>query len=424
MPAPQLASFRRQTIKSVFIGIDFGTSYTKVSYSYAPAQTPQISTIEWNTESEPFFKQTILYIQNGRLYFDKPNGESKEVKYFKYSIIDNRLKNNSESTTNCFEEMCCVYYLAQIISHSINIIKEQLHIINMDEINVSVNMGVPLENFYKAENITNKGRYQDILEDATLLAGGGKVKAVLPSNQVLISNFDTVYSEMKTKKAYLKWSVNVYPELAAELLLYHKSDFVPDGVYAIIDIGGGTVDMALFQKLRSATSKNSHMYCLAQKVLPYGIEILQSAPDTISSTTFKQEFSMMLFEAKNYMDVHYDEYRKIDVFFLGGGATNDWYVKNIKNMTVEYRLERSGIPKLVFSRNINDFIVSEEMLLQKNQRLIISQMLAKHRDEIDNVKGFPDFYKQVLRDPPPPIPDDDRKSWGDYFDGPGAKYRD
>lgn len=424
MPAPQLTSFRRQAINSIYIGIDFGTSYTKVSYSYAPSHTPQIQTIKWDNDNDPFFKQTILYIQDGRLFFDKPAGDSKEVKYFKYSIIDKRLKNNEEPTTNCFEEMCCVYYLAQVISRSINIIKEALHITNMDEIKVSINMGVPLENFYKAENKTNKGKYQDILEDAVLLAGGCKVKAILPSNQVLISNFDTVYSEMQTKKAKLKWDVNVYPELAAELLLYHKSDFVPDGVYAIIDIGGGTVDMALFHKLTFGSKNNAYMYCLAQKVLPYGIEILQNAPNTVSNITFKQQFSMMLNESKHFMDVHYDRYKKIDVFFLGGGSNNLWYVSNIKNMTVDFKLERSGIPPLAFSRDIKEFIDSEEMLLQKNQRLIISQMLARHRDEIDNVKGFPDFYKQELQERPKNNESTFDDMINNTWDGPGSKYRD
>ena len=120
------------------------------------------------------------------------------------------------------------------------------------------------------------------------------------------------------------------------------------------------------------------------------------------------------------MDVHYDQYKKIDVFFLGGGSSNLWYVSNIKNMTEEFRLERSGIPPLAFSRDIKDFIDSEEMLLQKNQRLIISQMLARHRDEIDSVKGFPDFYKQELRE----RPKDNSSSYEDILYERGSKYWD
>lgn len=420
MPAPQLTSFRRQTINSIFIGIDFGTSYTKVSYSYAPSQTPQIETIQWENEQEPFFKQTVLYIQDRRLYFDKPTGESKEVKYFKYSIIEERLRNNVEKTKNSFEEMCCVYYLAQIISRTLKKIQEKLHISNMNELRISVNMGVPFENFYQEENKNSEGKYQDILEDAILLAGGCKVKAILPQNQVLINNLDSVYSEMQDKKAKLNWVVNVYPELAAELLLYHQSDFVKDGVYAIIDIGGGTVDMALFQKKTDNTLKNPNMYCLAQKVLPYGVEILQNAPDTISDKQFKLVFSQMLKDSKNYFDVNYSQYNKIDVFFLGGGSSNSWYINNIKNMAVEHKLERAGIPNLTFSRSINDFIQSEEKLLRKNQRLIISQMLARHRDEINNVKGYPDFHRQELRD----RPKIDGPTYDDILDERGSKYRD
>lgn len=394
MPAPQLTSFSRQAITSIYIGIDFGTSYTKVSYSYAPSHTPQIQTIKWNNEKDSFFKQTILYIQNGRLYFDKPVGDSKEVKYFKYSIIETKLKNNSVQTKNNFEKMCCVYFLAQMIKRSIAIIQEKLHIANMDDIKTFVNMGVPLENFYEEKNKNNMGLYQEILEDAVLLAGGCKIKAVLPKNQVLISNLDSVFSEIEIKRAIPNWGLNVYPELAAELLLYHQSKFIGEGIYAIIDIGGGTVDMALFHKKIEKSSAD--MFCLAQKVLPYGIEILCKEPDSVSADQFTNEFSSMLMNARNYADVHYERYNKIDVFFLGGGASNDWYLNNIKR--TNERFKGTCVPPLSFSHSIEDFINSEEMILQKNQRLIISQMLARHKDDITSVKGFPDWYEAQEKD--------------------------
>ena len=59
------------------------------------------------------------------------------------------------------------------------------------------------------------GVYLEILKDAVLLAGGCKVKVTLPSNQVIISNLDSIFSEIKTKRAISNWSVYVYPELAA-----------------------------------------------------------------------------------------------------------------------------------------------------------------------------------------------------------------
>lgn len=388
-------------ITNIFLGIDFGTSFTKVSYSYAPTQTPQIETIKWNDALDgDFFKPTVLYIQNERLYFDKPAGDFKEVKYFKYSILETKLKNNSERTKNNFEEICCVYFLAQVLKRSLAIIQEKLHIENMGNIKISVNMGVPLENFYEEKNKNNMGLYQEILEDAVLLAGGCKVKTILPENQVLISNLDSVFSEIEIKRAIPNWSVNVYPELAAELLLYHQSKFVADGFYAVIDIGGGTVDMALFQKKTNILTKMPEMNCLDQKIFPYGIEILKKAFETISEKQFRQGFASMLVGAR----LHFINENIINVFFLGGGANEKWYFNNIKNTYIEHKLNRAGIPELNFSIDLEDFIKSEEKILQKNQRLIISQMLARHKNEIEDVKGFPNFYKSIQ---PKKSPDND-----------------
>ncbi len=415
MVTPVLSAFRKQTITNVFIGIDFGTSYTKVSYSYAPTQTPQIETIKWEDD---YFKQTILYLQNNRLCFDKPSGDFKEVKYFKYSIVENTLKNNAEKTVNSFEEMCCVYFLAQVIKRAVDVIQKNLRIINIDNIKISINMGVPLENFYEETNKNNKGLYQEILENAILLAGGSKIKSEIPVNQVLISNLDSVYSEILQKKAVLKWTANVYPELAAELLLYHQSKFVADGIYAIIDIGGGTVDMALFQKQTAFHTKVPDMNCLAQKVLPYGIEILYKNRSSISKQKFQEVFCSMLMNSKKSMDVHYNELKKIDVFFLGGGAYDSWYINGISE--TKHRLMRGGIPELKFSKSLDDFIQSEEFLIRKNQRLIISQMLARHYDDISDVKGFPDFYEKELKERPIVR----IKSYDDIIYDRGSKYWD
>lgn len=417
MVRPSFQAFtQRSSIQQVFLGIDFGTSYTKVSYSYAPTNVPQIQTIKWNGD---FFKQTVLYVKNDRLYFDEPDGDYKEVRYFKYSIVESKLKNTSQNTKNSFEQMCCVYFLAQIIKRTLKVVQNDLHIPDMNTIKVSVNMGVPLENFYEETNKNNKGLYLNILEDAVLLAGGCTVKATIPENQVLISNLDTVYSEILQKKANLVWSTNVYPELAAELMLYHKSERVPDGVYAIIDIGGGTVDIALFQKSKGFQNVNSYMYCLDQKVLPYGIEILQTAPNSVSAENFKNTFAKILMDSKKSDDVHYIDYKKLDVFFLGGGATNNWYIKRITDIKQRFS-DRVGIPPLEFARTIEEFINSDESLLQKNQRLIISQMLARHRDDIENVRGFPDYYIEQRKN----RKNENNFDYEAYLSERGDKYRD
>ena len=212
----------------------------------------------------------------------------------------------------------------------------------------------------------------------------------------MLDNLDEVYTELSNKKPKLNWKAAVIPELAAELFLYQQSKFIPEGLYIIIDIGGGTVDMAIFEKYKFKHDVEAGMYCIAQKVLPYGVEILESENSNISSKEFQDAFITMVMSTKHRMDVHYEDLKKVDVFFLGGGANNDWYRKNIIN--TQYGLEKSFGPKLSFKQSINDFIKTDETLLERNQRLIISQMIAKDENDITKVLGYPNFYDEIIKD--------------------------
>ena len=393
--------FKKKEIEQVFLGIDFGTSYTKVSYSIAPSDNPQIHTLEWNSDDK-YFIQSVIYFKEDKLYFTKPEKDYEEIKYFKYSILEESLRNYSQKNLkNNFEEMCCVYYLAQIIKRSLKQIQEKNNIKDLENIKITVNMGAPLENFYNEREKPNKELYLEILENAITLAGGSAVKAGIPENDVSLLDLDSVYTELLKKKPKLKWRADVIPELAAELFLYHQSKSVPEGIYVIIDIGGGTVDMAVFQKYKYHPNAPAGMYCLAQKVIPLGVEILntkKNEDDKLQSKRELQEtFSRMVITSRRRMDGSYDDIKKVDVFFLGGGANNDWYKNSISETTV--RLRSGFNPKLNFSYSIESFINSEDSLLIKNQRLIISQMISKTKDDITSVLGFPDYYEVAESEP-------------------------
>lgn len=393
--------FKKKEIQQVFLGIDFGTSYTKVSYSIAPSDNPQIHTLEWNTKDK-YFIPSIIYFKENKLYFEEPENDYTEIKYFKYSILEESLRKYSQKTIkNNFEEMCCVYYLAQIIKRSLKRIQEKNNITDLETIKITVNMGAPLENFYNEREKPNKELYLEILENAITLAGGSAVKAGIPENDVSLLDLDSVYTELLNKKPMLKWRADVIPELAAELFLYHQSRTVPEGIYVIIDIGGGTVDMAIFQKYKFRPDAPAGMYCLAQKVLPLGVEILNTKENEDDKQQSKRElqeaFSRMLLSSRRRMDGSYYDIKKVDVFFLGGGANNEWYKNSISE--TEVRLRRGFNPKLNFSFSIESFINSEESLLIKNQRLIISQMISKTKDDITSVLGFPDYYAATESEP-------------------------
>lgn len=389
---PVFQPFKRKiNITHIFLGIDFGTSFTKVSYSYAPSNDVKIHTLKWDesTFEKGFVIPSVLYLKNQKLYFEKPDDNYLEVKYFKYSMLEESLQNNHQNTNNPFEELCCVYFLAQIITRALTKIKEELRIENLNEIGITVNMGAPLEEFYNEDEKQNKELYLQILENAVALAGGSKVHAELPENCVLLDNLDTVYTEILHKRPFLDWKVDVVPELAAELFLYQKSKSIPEGMYIIVDIGGGTVDMALFEKSKIKKDAPFSMYCLNQRVLPYGVEILESNKDDVNENVFQQEFNSMVMERKNRINADVLDLQKIDVFFLGGGAKNQWYKNNIKE-SINW-LKKAINPRFILDNEIIDFINEDETLIEKNQRLIISQMIAKDKDDIIRVLEYPNF---------------------------------
>ena len=105
---PVFQPFKRPNeITQIFLGIDFGTSFTKISYSTAPSNKVQIKTLKWE-ESEyenGYVIPTVLYVKEKKLFFEKPEGESLEVKYFKYSMLAESLINNHQDTKNNFEEI-------------------------------------------------------------------------------------------------------------------------------------------------------------------------------------------------------------------------------------------------------------------------------------------------------------------------------
>lgn len=391
---PVLRPFKRPNeISKIFLGIDFGTSFTKVSYSIAPTNNIQIKSLKWEDSSyeNGYVIPTVLYVHDNKLYYEKTEADSLEVKYFKYSMLAPSLLNNHQNTKNIFEEMCCVYYLAQVIKRSLKKIETEMQIQTLDGIQITVHMGAPLENFYNEKEKQNKDLYLTILEKAIVLAGGSKIKTQLPDNCVLISNLDFVTSELNEKKAVIEWNYDVIPELAAEIFLYHQSKFIPEGLYAIIDIGGGTVDMAIFEKHKFKHDAPAGMYCLDQKVLPFGVEILESNKDNISLKDFQDAFADMIMASPRRMEGFYEDLQKVDVFFLGGGANHNWYKSAI--IETQHRLTDSFKPKLNFKHSIDDFIIEDEKLITKNQRLIISQMISKTKDDIVSVLGYPPDFK-------------------------------
>ena len=104
--------------KIVIVGIDFGTSFTKVYFNQSGEKQP----LKFNVNGkESYFLPTILYYnpKENKLYFHKKNS-CIVLKYFKYSMISDELITNkslkaNNKDLNRPEVLCSVYFLAFLI---------------------------------------------------------------------------------------------------------------------------------------------------------------------------------------------------------------------------------------------------------------------------------------------------------------------
>lgn len=110
----------QQTQKIVIIGIDFGTSFTKVYFNQG-GEVKQPIQFEVSS-SKSYFLPTELYYNptENKLYFHKDDN-CEVLKYFKYSMINEGLLTSKEllQKNTAFnikpEFLCSVYYLACLI---------------------------------------------------------------------------------------------------------------------------------------------------------------------------------------------------------------------------------------------------------------------------------------------------------------------
>ena len=137
----------------IHVGIDFGTSFTKVAYA-VNGKSQSIVYFTVGTESSPYLPSILSLDKNTqRIVFNSHDLRNSKIKYFKYAMLDPTQSfyfDNSNfrySQITDFFEFCSVFFLSRVISFSKEYIISELRINNPDDCDWNFNMGVPLDNF-------------------------------------------------------------------------------------------------------------------------------------------------------------------------------------------------------------------------------------------------------------------------------------
>ncbi len=116
---------RRVQKSSVYIGLDFGTTFTKAAYEISPSNVHAKYSIKFGqgNSKEAYYLPSVLYFDKStaQLHIFNDTGTLEEIRYFKYNMISDALQKNKVINAASFgtriakEQLCCVFFLSYVI---------------------------------------------------------------------------------------------------------------------------------------------------------------------------------------------------------------------------------------------------------------------------------------------------------------------
>ncbi len=414
---------------SVYIGLDFGTTFTKAAYEIAPSNVHTKYSVKFGSgnSKDDYYLPSVLYFDpdTNCLSISNDVGNGEEIRYFKYNMISDALHKNAVLNSSAIitqtpmEQLCSVFFLSYVlhlIRNAVN--RDYANTANEEYTSWYINMGVPLE---AQKNDDRADLYKKVLEVAYLLEREQHGVTEI-SIQELDDFFMAHCMESNSK-------INILPEIYAEVLLYQQHLNTPAGFYTVVDIGGGTEDIATFLKM---TDRNGEKVdCLAQNVIGYGYDALSENivksvdawstgmakkflgstidfnNDAILKDSIPREVSFAKLinarrECRTLFGTCVQRARRtrnevlketvsarlpMYVFVMGGASSVEFYRSSIEHM--KKAQGNAGIP-FFKDADVYDYLGRNTSLeIRNDQRLIISQMLAQPYEMIPEIDNMP-----------------------------------
>lgn len=400
--------FNRQPIDrvaNVYIGIDFGATYTKLAFRVMDAgtntlagriKTIQIENPEQGGQTTRYYPSKLGFnSKNGELIFhDFKQSNIEEVKYFKYSILNTILPTTGAiqrvKTKNAIPCLCAAFFLAHMIKIIKGDVEKSDDVRNYNELKWHINMGKPANKF----NEKSYHIYDEVLQIAWQLVEG---YSGFIQHKIKLEELDGKYTELRTQvNSSPNPNLHTVPELYAEIVAFLQSSSVDQGLYTVVDVGGATVDLAVFFK--EISNNIPSIRCVAQEVSPVGYEIFRQDSNNIENV------QRIDFCYGNALTDVYQRHRFLiqnlqrhKVFFMGGARGVKFYREHVLGMSEVHVQNFINFPDTI-EVDIVDFLSSNRNTFKSNlntdfldQRLLIAQMLAQPFVEIPKLKGAPWF---------------------------------
>jgi len=232
LPIQYDSSQKNTTPVPVTIGIDFGTSYTKVAIRLR--DTVFYINFSDNVEHiDGYLLPSALYTQQDRVCtIFKPSRYIKSYSGLKSDILTNEAKPDVNPETCVYISLIMRYTRAWMYKN-----KTIGNILKYASIIWNINIGCPTGSTNSNGNLE------------TLLTELAETAWELSTRKNLVSNDAIEFDSAKNTNLFEQYSLNevaVVPEFAAQIIGYANSSKMSEELHLLCDIGAGTVDISVF----------------------------------------------------------------------------------------------------------------------------------------------------------------------------------
>jgi len=368
------------------LGIDFGTSFTKVCFRDVARDRSEIITFTDDVThlEEALLPTKIGVLSDGTLIAGLTAAEWKPyenqvqttVEFIKMRLANCDLPQGAESwqlkkipglSEDETIENLCAYYLSRVMTRAKAWIRQNKpELIINQKIEWSANVGVPVE-YCDSPPIK---RFQKVLSLAWLLSNEPQTE------QMTIEN---LRDRLKPLRATLKETTidcHAIPEIAAEVWSLLNSREVDEGFYVLFDVGDGTLDGSSFRYWNDEGEKKIDFYF--GKVNPLGVTAFSQRlaqelgiaetdvkntvcgnstrySDQFQTSTARKEIQRLVAKVVLEGSQRHREHgftvmkgkTTLDLLIGGGGGQTSFYTQAITSTHQDFQQNNAGIPEYV-----------------------------------------------------------------------------
>lgn len=217
--------------KEVFIGFDFGTAYTKVAVGLLDKVFP----VDWDgvlSLPSPYLLPTEYSVLQGqRCHLGQHSSAvaGEVVADLKLPFIDIEVSDASIGQAAVFVALALQYVRAWVYEH---------HGAKLGDspLRWHLNIGIPSNGL---EDDSRTSAYRRLTHTAWC-------ESLLPQNQINYASASKLLAATATAQPKDLVESDVVPEFVAQLAGYTQSAQRQNGLHALVDVGGGTIDMVTF----------------------------------------------------------------------------------------------------------------------------------------------------------------------------------